>query len=650
MPDQILGIDTGGTFTDAVRSDGMVAKLPSRPDDPSLAIAAAAERLAAPSGAQLHHGTTVATNAVLEGALPRVGLLVNEGFRDLLAIRRQARPELYAREPRRPALPLHDDAIRTVRGRIGADGSEVTPLDLAAAVKAGKRLARDGAEALAIVLLHAHAEPAHERALREALADLTIPVTASSDLVPEFREVERGVTTVLNAALRPVVGPYLDALGARLPDLAVRIMSSEGGLLSPAEAAIEPARLLLSGPAGGLVAATRWAEALEERLVLTLDMGGTSSDVALLEGDLPRVPGFDIAGHHVRLPSLAIHTVGAGGGSLVGRDLGGALTVGPASAGADPGPAAYGEGEGLTVTDAHLLLGHIDPETFAGGHMDLDLGHAHRVAEREARSFGLGLQELLEGVLTIADVSMARALRRISLERGRDPRGGALLVFGGAGGLHGASLARAMGLRRVLWPPDAGVLSAQGLVWTAPQRTQARTVLRDGVPGNAERKALAAPLVDELRARFAAEGHGPRSVACTISFEMRYRGQSYELEVLEGPRLVERFHAAHEQRFGFRIENGAMETVAVRVRASVRTQLEPIARRRRVRGAPAPRRQVKPPVGGAAVPCFETADLGPGHAIDGPAIVSDPAGTLWLDAGSRAQVHPTGAIVTEVRP
>ena len=443
-----VAIDTGGTFTDAVHADGRVRKVPSSRHDPAAVIGRVlAEMPPESTDRRLLHGTTVATNAVLERRLARVGLIVNAGFKDLLVIGRQARPELHAREPERPWLPIADDLTEEVAGRIDASGGECEPFDPASCAAAGRRLAQRGAEALAVVLLHAYANPRHETEAAEALRGTGLPITTSSSLDPEFREVERGVCTVINAGLRPPVGRYLERLRATLSvdhvtgaaggPVDARVMTSEGGLLGSAEVAAEPARLLVSGPAGGLVAAQVFGNALEEGPLVTLDMGGTSTDVAWIDGALPRDALLHIGGHDVRLPSLEIHTVGAGGGSLVSLDRGGALHVGPQSAGADPGPVAYGVGDTLTVTDANLLLGRIAVDGFAGD-VALDVARAERVARRLARQAGLTLRRLLEGIVALTDLAMARAsLRALTAvrlnARSRDRALRAAFVYKGKG-------------------------------------------------------------------------------------------------------------------------------------------------------------------------------------------------------------------------
>lgn len=646
-----LAIDTGGTFTDAVRDDGAVLKVASAPHDPARAIADAATKLAPDGKVALRHGTTVATNATLEGKLAPVGLIVNAGFRDVLEIGRQARPELYDPEPRRPRLPTSPRLIAEVPGRMGAGGEVLEPFDAEACRRAGRRLKRAGARSIAVVLLHAYANPDHEDIAADALAGLGLPVTTSARLNPEFREVERGLCALVNAGLRPVVGEYLERLRVALTGrFDVRVMTSEGGLLSPEEVSEEPARLLVSGPAGGLVAARAWGAAVGEPRVVTLDMGGTSTDVAWIDGELPRVSELRVAGHTIRLPSLEIHTVGAGGGSLVRLDRGGALTVGPESAGADPGPAAYGVSDEATVTDANLLLGRMDPGFFTLGRDGLDLGRAERAAQRLARRAGLTTRRLCEGIVRLADVAMTRALRVISLERGRDPRDAALMVFGGAGGLHGVALARALGMRRVIVPPNQGVLSAQGLLWAPPARTLSRSVLLDGVPSSAERRRLTKPLKDRLRALLRGSGVRAKDLLTSVALDLRYRGQSFELEVPEGADPVAAFHELHRRRFGFADPDRGVDLIAVRVRVEATVAPPTMRTLGRGGGSRQPCGRVKSVTQRASIPVHDRSDLRAGYTITGPALVAERTGTVWLDAGASARVHRTGALLVEVKP
>lgn len=542
-----LGADSGGTFTDVVGTDGRILKIPSTPADPGAAVRDGAARLAAALRVELlAHGTTVATNALLERRGAVTALVTTEGFADLVEIGRQDRPSLYDPWSDRPE-PLVPRRLRLeVRERRGADGSVLTALDVS-------RLGElpDDVEAVAICLLHADLAPEHEQQVAELLRARGHEVSASHEVAPEFREFERLVTTVVNASLRPVCRPYLEGL-ADAADRVV-VMTSAGGLVDAAAAARTPAALLLSGPAGGVRAAAAVAVACGRPDALSFDMGGTSTDVALILGGEPApAAARKVDGHPIRLPSLDVHTIGAGGGSIAALDAGGALRVGPESAGAVPGPACYGRGGTRpTVTDANLLLGRIPSDTAFPGLGTLDVDAARRAFETA------GLEPA--GVIEVVDAQMEQALRAVSVERGVDPASLALVAFGGAGPLHACALAEAVGIGQVIVPAAAGVLSAVGLL-TSPQR---RELVRSWPsPGDhdgldAALEALAERAVDELDAPDGAP------VRTSIALDCRYAGQSHELRV----DTVEDFDAAHLARNGYSAPGAPVEVVALRAAA-----------------------------------------------------------------------------------
>ena len=526
-----LGIDVGGTFTDAVLlADGHVrtAKVPTRAQQEESVVEAARAVLATAGAVEVErftHGTTVATNALLERKGARTAFVSNEGFEHLLHLRRQNRAHLYRLDVHHPEPLVPLERSFGVRGRIGASG-EIEPLDLAT-------LPDIDAEAIAVCLLFAFREPSHERAVADELRRRhpTAHVVASHEIAPEFREYERASTTVADAYLGPVTARYLTALGdaataADLPEPLV--LRSSGGVATIGEAAAHPALALVSGPAGGVVAAERIAALAGCENAIAFDMGGTSTDVCLIAGGrADQSEGRDVGGLPIRLPMVDIHTVGAGGGSIVWRDAGGALRVGPQSAGADPGPACYGRGgTAATVTDANLLLGRL-PTTLPGG-IELDVDAAERALA--------GVDP--EAVVAVVDAEMLRALRVVSVERGHDPRDFALVTFGGAGPLHACALAEELGSTRVLVPEAAGVLSALGLVASDERRD--RVV------------SFVVPLEDA--------GELPREGTASL----RYRGQSFELAVPLGERLAERFHEAHAERYGYADRSRWIELVALR--------------------------------------------------------------------------------------
>ncbi len=607
----IVGVDVGGTFTDVavVAGDGVsVGKLPSTPDDQSRAVIEGVQAALGEAGIEpgevthFGHGTTVATNALLEHRGARTALVATAGFGDLLWLGRQTRPHLYRPEIGRPA-PLVELAVE-VDERMTPDGP-LRPLDPASVDRAARRLRRQHAEAVAVCLLHSYADDSHERAvarrLREALPG--VHLVASCELAPEMREYERASTTVADAYLGPVAGRYLRRLGAEaaragLP--APLVMQSSGGLCSLDEAAGHAARLLLSGPAGGVAAVA----AMGGGDSVSFDMGGTSTDVCLiLGGAVQRTPERMVAGVPVRLPQVDVHTVGAGGGSIAWIDPGGALRVGPHSAGADPGPACYGRGgDRPTVTDANLLLGRLDQRTPLAGGLRLDRAAAQRAVSTVARGFP-SLRAAARGIVAVANQEMVAAIRVVTVERGHDPSGLELVAFGGAGPLHACEVADALGIRTVRVPASSGVLSALGIAVCDRRRDAVRGVVR----------SLADLTARDLRALVhwpEGERGDRREAAC----DLRYRGQAFELTVPMEPagRLAARFHRAHEERFGFADPGAEIELVAVRA-ARV-----------------------------AAGPALPRPARAPGRVVKGPQGVPMQGATLWVAEGWTARAGADG--------
>jgi N-methylhydantoinase A len=562
----LLGVDVGGTFTDAVLFDGEhvhTAKLPTTPRDQSLAVIAAVEEVfgrAGTSSAEVEsfaHGMTVGTNALLEERGARTALIATRGFADLLEIGRQDRPELYRLCTPKPA-PLVDADLRfEASERTGPDGV-IEPLADEEPARLAELLSESGAEAVAVCLLFSYLDPGHERRIAEHLRKALpgLHVSASHEVLPRFREYERCSTTVIDAYLSPLLGRYLSRLGdaasaAGLPRPLV--MQSSGGLATAEDAARAGAWSVLSGPAGGAVGAGLVARACGDGNALGLDMGGTSCDVCVVaEGEVKRTDSRTIGGRVIQLPMVDVHTVGAGGGSIGWRDRGGALRVGPRSAGAEPGPACYGRGGSEpTVTDANLLLGRLAPESELAGGVLLDVEAARAAVGALAASLGLGETETAEGIVRVANQEMVRALRVVTVERGIDPRGFTLLPFGGAGPMHAAAIAAELDIERILCPRTGGVLSALGLCASDRRRDTTRTVMLSGTDLSAERIAAE---VDELVATVAGDLPGAEP---EIVYELRYAGQAFELPVPGGARpdptdLVERFALAHEERYGHR--------------------------------------------------------------------------------------------------
>jgi N-methylhydantoinase A len=561
---RLLGVDTGGTFTDFVLLEGgrlRVHKVLSTPDAPERAIVAGIAELGGPQALAVAHGSTVATNALLEGKGARTAFVTNRGFRDLLAIGRQARRGLYDLAPAPVAPPVPEALCLETGGRLGADGRVVEALTEDDLALLGEQLAGLAPEAVAVDLLFSFLDPRFERAIA-AVAPPGAFVACSHEVLPELREYERGIATWIAASLGPRVAGYLSRLRAALPGTPISVMQSSGQTVDADAAARRAAHLLLSGPAGGLIGARRVAEQCGAAGVLTFDMGGTSTDVALVEGEAPLTREGRVAGYPVAVPMVDMHTIGAGGGSIAWRDAGGMLRVGPRSAGAAPGPACYGRG-GVepTVTDANLVLGRLVPDAFLGGRLALDRGAAERAVGALADALGLSLQACALGIVRLADEHMANALRVMSVQRGRDPRELALLSFGGAGGLHVCALAEALGMRHAIVPARAGVLSAYGMLAAPRGRDLARSVVGEEAADPAALDRAFEALEREARAALAAEGVR-ESLEVRRRVDLRYRGQHHALAVpypaagavgdarAARRALEDAFHLLHRSRYG----------------------------------------------------------------------------------------------------
>ncbi len=654
----LLGVDVGGTFTDAVLFDGetvRTAKLPTTPADQSVAVIGAVEAVLRQAGARgseveaFSHGMTVGTNALLEERGARTALIATRGFADLLEIGRQDRPHLYRLCAPKPP-PLVSDELRfEAEERTGADGvlealGPAEPARLAAAVREA------GAEAVAICLLFSYLDPGHERSLADELRrELPgVHVSASHEVLPRFREYERCSTTVIDAYLSPLLGRYLGRLGEAAADAALPeplVMQSSGGVAAATEAAQAGAWSVLSGPAGGAVGAGLIAEVSGDGNALALDMGGTSCDVCVVEdGEVRRTDSRTIGGRVIQLPMVDVHTVGAGGGSIGWRDAGGALRVGPRSAGAEPGPACYGRGgEKPTVTDADLLLGRLAADSELAGGVPLQAEAARAAISALASSLGLDATETAEGIVRVANQEMVRALRVVTVERGVDPRRFALLPFGGAGPMHAAEIAAELGIDRVLCPRAGGVLSALGLCASDRRRDTVRTVMLSGADLSAERVA------GEVRA-LVADLDGESGAEPQVVYEMRYAGQAFELPI-PGPvrpdpaDLAKRFAAAHEERYGHRDPQGEVVLVNVRLALVARGS------RPQPRAAPEGRLEESTRAVRFAGQWIDTDVLrgepAAGTRTAGPAIFELPETTFVLPPEWRAEVDDAGTIRAE---
>jgi N-methylhydantoinase A len=669
-----VGIDIGGTFTDFVvynPADGSLRsfKLLSTPQDPSEAVLSGLVMIQA-EWAQIDgqpaldviHGSTVATNALLERKGARTALVATQGFGDLLQIGRQNRPALYDffADPPPPVVPA--GLCFEVVERVDAKGNVIQPLDPAQLADLVASLRARRVESVAICLLFSFLHPDHERLVAKVLREAGFQVSVSSEILPEFREFERASTTAVNAYVSPVLDRYLDNLQRSLKQpgasVALRVMQSNGGNMSLVEARSNGVRCILSGPAGGVVGAQFLAGVLEEQAggpvrLITFDMGGTSTDVSLVAGQPQVTTESLVSGCPIRIPMLDIHTIGAGGGSIACLDAGGALRVGPESAGADPGPACYGRGELPTVTDANLVLGRLAPDLFLGGTMRLDADRARRAIETLGNKAGLDVLQAALGVVQISNAHMERALRVISVERGHDPRQFTLLSFGGAGGLHAAELARRLGVGRVLIPPLASTLSAFGMLAADIIRDYTKTVM---LPLDTPLERIVAGLetlvgqaAEDLRT-YADDrvGKAQDRVEFERMLDMRYVGQSYELSVPFSEHYLADFHRIHQATYGYAHPGAELELVNLRLRAVLRVQPPRLAAQplsgSDPSGALIDNRLclVGEAPGLRPVPIYRAEALHPGNQLSGPALIGRRDTTILLGETDSGQVDGYG--------
>lgn len=678
-----VGIDVGGSFTDCVLLDDAtgevrLAKVPSSPRQPGLAFERGLRVLSREHGvaqaalATLAHGTTVGTNALVERAGALTALITTRGFRDVLEIGTQQRPRLYDLRQQRPAPLVPRYLAFELNERTGPRGEVLRPLDDAEVSAVLARAAALGVTSIAVCLLFSFANPAHERLVR-AVAAAGFPqlaVSLSSDVCPEFREYVRASTTTVNAYLLPLIAAYLADVESRIAAGGVvaplHVMQSNGGIMSSSEARSTPVNLLSSGPAGGVIAGAYYGELSGHRNVITLDMGGTTCDVCLVDRGAPHVsPQGTIDGHPVRIPMIDVQSIGAGGGSIAWVDRWGVLKVGPRSAGADPGPACYGRGgREPTVTDANLVLGRLDARSFLGGRMEISRERAKEaLAERVAAPLGMDVAPAAQSIIDVANATMLRLLRVVSVMRGYDPRDFALVAFGGAGPMHACALARDAGITTIIVPPHPGVSSAFGLLATDHQYTNVLTRhqrLASAEP--AELTAAFEELAERGRQRLPAGAAAPDEVHTVRSVDMRYVGQQYDLNVpLPGgeltpddlERLADAFRARHTQIYGHAADDEPTELVNLRVTT---VGVIPKPRPRRL----APRGRAGPPVpttrgvvfdadeGPVATAVFPRDELRAGDGLAGPCVVEQLDSTVVIEPGCHGRVDDHGNIIITV--
>jgi N-methylhydantoinase A len=649
-----IAIDTGGTFTDCVYlQDGKlkVIKVFSTPSDPGQAVLGALRRIGAGGSAIVRHGTTVGTNAMIERKGARVAFVTTAGFEDTIAIGRQARARLYDWFQPAPDCLAPRHLRFGLRERVSAEGDVLQAVSAEEIEQLAKRIQSSGAEAVAISLLFSFANSVNEEAATESLQKIGVPVSVSHRVLPEFREYERASTVVANAYLSRIVGGYMEKLVANVEREfhgRIEVMQSSGGTIPARVAAEEPVRTLLSGPAGGAIGAYRLAKMAGFDRIIAFDMGGTSTDVCLVDAERggPQLTSEGVvSGVPIGIPMLDIHTAGAGGGSLARFDAGGMLRVGPESAGASPGPICFGRGQQVTVTDANLTLGRLDSTSFLGGSVALDVERTAKYMERARHSIST-VEEFAAGILRLVETSMEKAIRVISVERGYDPRDFTLVAFGGGGPLHACSLAHALRIPRVLVPALPGALSAVGILFADAVRDHSRTVM---LPAHSDFEKVFLELEDRGRAEFSAEqlqGFAVRSL------DLRYQGQGYELNVPFAGDFLSAFRELHRRRYGFAKEEHEVEVVNVRVRmisASPSFDTQP---KKAIKGDGRQALTDNRPVYFHGrfhdTPVYNRDALVPGDSFLGPAIVTEYSSATILPPGDLLSVDELDNLIIEV--
>jgi N-methylhydantoinase A len=667
-----IGVDTGGTFTDFVFADRgglQIFKLPSTPDDPSRAIRDGLTRIAEITGARLIdlevvHGTTVGTNALLQRRGARIALVTTAGFEDVIEIGRQARPELYNLDAIKPPPLAPDDLRFGIAERVTASGEVLQLLSQNEIIKLLKRIRKSGCESVAVCLLFSFVDPKHEKMLERALQSLGVPLSISHQILPEYREYERTSTVTVNAYLQPLMGRYLNRLSESSEGQSgfkLRVMQSSGGSISAAAAADEPVRTILSGPAGGVVGALRAARVAGIDSIITFDMGGTSTDVALCDREGMRLTNEAVvAGVPVAVPMMDIHTVGAGGGSIARVDEGGSLRVGPESAGADPGPASYGRSLLPTVTDAHVVLGHFPGNALLGGEFKLNEARAKEsfgnLAAEMSAAAGRKVSAIAaaHGVLEVVTANMERALRHISVERGHDPRDFTLVPFGGAGGLHVVNLARALRVPRILIPASPGALSALGVLTADVVKDQSRTVMLEARPDVVPRLDKIFKSMEKVAvASLHREGFPSTRQRHERSLAVRYQGQSFELQIKQTTGdIAGAFHRAHRARYGYAQEHNVVEIVSARLRSLGvvekvkskgigRARSQGFAKPFEISGTYFDRNRAR-----AAV--YHREELSAGARLRTPCILTEYSATTLMPDGTEARVDGHGSVVMQL--
>ncbi len=660
-----IGVDTGGTFTDLVvleESGLRIHKVSSTPSDPAQAVLTGLREVRGRAVVDVVHGTTVGLNAVLTGDLARTAFVTNAGFEDLIEIGRQERRDLYDLNASKALLPVPRQLRFGVDSRRSVEGKRLSKPSAEELATLLQKLRRTKVEAVAIGLLHSYKHPGDEREIARALKPLGVPITCSADLLPRHGEFERYAASILNAATCPRVSQYLARLAKGVQPGQLRLMRSSGGILGAKEAGLYPARAMFSGPAGGVLASRALAKNMGYGDVATFDMGGTSTDVCLVQPDTTVSEG-SIAGLPLAIPAVEVHTIGCGGGSIAWVDLGGALQVGPQSAGADPGPACYGKGSEATVTDAHMVLGHMGAETLLGGDFHVDVQRSVQAVSRIAKRLNLSLRRTAEGILEVAEVNMCRALLVITVQRAMDPAKIPLIAFGGAGGLHAATIRKRLSMPVAVIPSHPGTFSAVGLALAGESSELIHPVLQP-LPelSTAQVQGMILKLSEQSRKALGAKSNASQAKAkllCTA--HLRYAGQGETLSVPMTPgastpggmnldRLARSFAQEHERRFGFVPEQRPAELVEIRLRAELGDQALPPQQpdtgrgKRRSKAQPYARRL--PPCGGTPWLVYRRQDLPVGQRLAGPCLLEELSSVTRVPAGSYCQVTAFGLTIS----
>jgi len=636
-----VAIDTGGTFTDLIYSErGFLKskKVFSTPKDPSQAILEALNQINKGNLGALVHGSTVGTNAFLERKGAKTAFITTYGFEDLLFIGRQARPKLYDIFVEKPRPFIFKENCYGLKERIDAKGKIIKNLKNSEIKKVLKKLKENQIESVAVCFINSYLNPSHELKLKEGLSLLGIPISISYEILPEFREFERASTTAINAYLLPVIGKYLKNLQKRLPQVKLYIQQSNGGWMTVNEAEKLAAYTILSGPAGGVNGAFILAKTFGKSKVITFDMGGTSTDVALINERIPFTKEYNLDGFPLSIPIIDIHTVGAGGGSIAYIDVEGVLKVGPESAGSDPGPACYGKSLIPTVTDANLVLGRLLPDTFLGGRFKLQKERALKAISSLSQKLGLTIEETALGIIKVANIIMSRALRRVSVERGYDPQEFTLICYGGAGGLHACALSKELKIKEIIIPKFASTFSAFGLLFSPPLKDFSQTIWINAK----ERKKLLKE-IERLKnlaySYMKSLGFEPDTLYYEIFLDMRYKGQGFELTILYSEDYIDDFEREHEKQFGYKASQFPIEIVTLRIRVKGNFIEDNWKVEKGEEIYPLFQTKVFTDKGWIEVPIINWNSLKIDETFKGPALIVEDFTTLWVEENFQVKVE-----------